>query len=145
MSSRRCFLATASALAGFVTFPARAQTADSTPPLAKRAPAFDDYYGTTVSDPYRWMEDVKDPDLLPWLKAHDAHTRAFLSDVPGRAALRARVSELSGELSVTRKAVARASERSLNSCHLVLRTTSSSCENKMAVRQGPWSIPRCSP
>ena len=106
MSSRRRFLATASALAGFVTFPARAQTADSTPPLAKRAPVFDDYYGTKVSDPYRWMEDARDPDLLPWLKAHDAHTRAFLSDVPGRAALRARVFALSGELSVTRKAVA---------------------------------------
>ena len=106
MSSRRRFLATASALAGFVNFPARAETADSTPPLAKCAPAFDDYYGTKVSDPYRWMEDGKDPDLLPWLKAHDAHTPSFLSDVPGRAALRARVSELSGELSVTRKAVA---------------------------------------
>ncbi len=52
------------------------------------------------------MEDTKDPDLLPWLKAHDAHTRAFLSDVPGRAALRARVSALSGELSATRKAMA---------------------------------------
>ena len=52
------------------------------------------------------MEDAKHPDLLPWLKAQDAHTRALLSDVRGRAALRARVSELSGELSVTRKAVA---------------------------------------
>ncbi len=86
--------------------------------------AFDDYYGTKVSDPYRWMEDAKDPDLLPWLKAQDAHTRTLLSEVPGRAALRARVSELSGEQSVTRKAVARGEQCSLNSCRLVRRTTS---------------------
>ena len=106
MSSRRRFLATASALASLVTFPARAKTSAATAPLTKLSPSFDDYYGTKVSDPYRWMEDAKDPDFLPWLKAQDAHTRAFLSDVPGRAALRARVSVLSGDLSVTRKVVA---------------------------------------
>ena len=142
MSSRRCFLATASALAGFVTFPARAQTADSTPPLAKRAPAFDDYYGTKVSDPYRWMEDTKDPDLLPWLKAHDAHTQRSCQMCQGappcvRAFPRFREScRRRGRL------WRRASECSLNSGHLVLRTTSSSCENKMATRQGRWSIPQ---
>jgi len=107
MGDRRRFLAGASALAGFIAFPARAESADAKPPpTAKQAQVFDDYYGTKVSDPYRWMEDTKDPDLLPWLKAQDAHTRAVLADVPGQAALRKRVSELSGELSVTRKAVA---------------------------------------
>jgi prolyl oligopeptidase len=63
----------------------------------------DDYYGTRVSDPYRWMENAKDPDWMPWLKAQDAFTRETLSRVPGRDALLARVSGLSGDLAVTRR------------------------------------------
>ena len=39
---------------------------------------------------------------MPWLKAQDAYTRDVLAKIPGLAALRARVSELSGDLSVTR-------------------------------------------
>ena len=72
-------------------------------PPAKRVAASDDYYGTTIADPYRWMENTNDPDLLPWLKAQNAHARAVLDGIPGHAALGARISELSGELSITKK------------------------------------------
>jgi prolyl oligopeptidase len=71
--------------------------------VARRVQASDDYYGTTIEDPYRWMEDVKDPDLLPWLKGQDAYARAMLAQVRGRDALRSRVSAFSGDLSLCRK------------------------------------------
>jgi prolyl oligopeptidase len=65
----------------------------------------DDYYGTTVEDPYRWMEDGKHPELLPWLRAQDAHARSTLARIAGRDALQKKVSALSGNLSVTKKVV----------------------------------------
>ena len=68
MSDRREFLAAVSALAGVVGFAARAETAVSGPSAAKRELTFDDYYGTKVSDPYRWMEDGKNPDRCHGLK-----------------------------------------------------------------------------
>src|SRR5262245_33497508 len=87
---RRRFLGAASALAAFMGLPFAVKSADkdSVPPVARRVQASDDYYGTTVEDPYRWMEDAKDPQLLPWLKAQDAYARSVLATVPGRDALR---------------------------------------------------------
>lgn len=79
---------------------ARAAAGDR-PPAARRLPVSDDYYGTTVVDPYRWMEDGRNPELLSWLQAQDAYTRKVLASVPGAARLRARVSQLSSDLSVT--------------------------------------------
>ncbi|TDK23793.1 S9 family peptidase [Luteimonas aestuarii] len=69
------------------------------PPAAKVEPVVDDYYGTQVTDPYRWMESGKDPDWLPWLKAQGGHTQAVFAALPGRAALLADVAARSGELS----------------------------------------------
>lgn len=103
MTDRREFLAAVGAVSGLSAMPSVAQQAPAQLPIAKRGTASDDYYGTTVADPYRWMEDANDPDLLPWLKAQSAHGRAVLNEIPGRAALAKRVSELSGDLSVTRK------------------------------------------
>jgi prolyl oligopeptidase len=101
MSDRRTFLAAVTALAS-AAFSGRAAMAASGPLPAKRESSVNDYYGTKVSDPYQWMEDGKNPDLLPWIKAQDAYTRDVLAKIPGIEALRARVSELSGDLSVTR-------------------------------------------
>ncbi|MET0166915.1 MAG: S9 family peptidase, partial [Vicinamibacterales bacterium] len=103
MTSRRQFLANVSALAAVTTLPVAAQVKSVALPVARRVPTVDEYYGTKVSDPYRWMEDANDPELLPWLKAQSSHARAVLDDIPGRATLARRVSELSGELVVTRK------------------------------------------
>ncbi len=54
----------------------------------------DVYFGTTVADPYRWMEDVDSPEVKLWVDAENALTQKFLADVPARAKIHARVMEL---------------------------------------------------
>lgn len=79
-------------LALAIAVPAAAQ------PVAKVEPVTDDYYGTKVSDPYRWMESGKDPAWMPWLKGQAAHTRTVLDALPGRAGLLADVAKRTGAL-----------------------------------------------
>ncbi|HEY1881091.1 MAG TPA: prolyl oligopeptidase family serine peptidase [Caulobacteraceae bacterium] len=70
-------------------------------PVARVAVVEDTYFGETVRDPYRWMENDKDPDWLPFLQGQNAHARARLDAIPGREALRARIEALSGDTAVT--------------------------------------------
>ena len=70
-------------------------------PIARKVDATDVYFGETVSDPYRWMENPKDPDWLPYLQAQNAHARAILDDIPGRDSLARRVQQLSGDTALT--------------------------------------------
>src|SRR4051812_11683481 len=55
-------------------------------PHTRRVDQVDDYFGTPVPDPYRWLEDGSDPDVAQWLAAQAAHARAHLDALPGRAA-----------------------------------------------------------
>jgi prolyl oligopeptidase len=71
-------------------------------PVARVAVVKDTYFGETLSDPYRWMENDKDPEWLPFLKGQNAHARAVLDTIPGRAALLQRIQQLSGDTAVTR-------------------------------------------
>lgn len=52
------------------------------------------FFGTVVDDPYRGLEDVKDPAVAAWMKAHANYAQATLEGLKGYAALRARVAEL---------------------------------------------------
>ena len=99
---RRRFMATASALSLLGPIAARARASAIPPaPVAKVAPVEDVYFGETVVDPYRWMENPKDPDWLPYLAGQNAHTRAVLDAIPGRAGLARRVEQLSGDTALT--------------------------------------------
>ena len=51
----------------------------------------DDYFGTRVADPYRWLEDDNSAATRAWIAAQNARTFAFLERIPFRAALRARM------------------------------------------------------
>jgi prolyl oligopeptidase len=57
-------------------------------PAAPRGAVTDTYFGTTVADPYRWMEDVDAPQTTSWVKAEGDLTRAYLDAIPQRTALR---------------------------------------------------------
>lgn len=69
-------------------------SATAQPPVAPVRPVVDDYFGTKVTDPYRWMEDMKNPELLDWMKAQNAYTRQTLEAIPGRQKLLDRLTEL---------------------------------------------------
>ncbi len=47
----------------------------------------DDYFGTKVEDPYRWLEKGDDPEVVAWTEAQNAATRKFLDAFPGRPAI----------------------------------------------------------
>ena len=52
------------------------------------------HHGQSVADPYRWLEQVNDPEVVAWMKAQNAVTRACLDAIPGRAGILARLNEL---------------------------------------------------
>jgi prolyl oligopeptidase len=47
-----------------------------------------------VVDPYRYMENVNDPEVQAWMKAQNDYTRAMLARIPGRQKLLARMQQL---------------------------------------------------
>ena len=65
-------------------------------PVAPATPVVDDYFGTPVTDDYRWMEDRTAPAFVAWARAEDAHARGVLESIPGRAALARRVAARTG-------------------------------------------------
>ena len=69
-------------------------SAADAPPKARTAEVTDDYFGTKLSDPYRWMETGGD-ELTKWLTSQGAYTQRQLGLLPGRERLAARVRELS--------------------------------------------------
>lgn len=56
------------------------------PPAAPVRTVIDMYFGTAVHDPYRWMENLKDPATQDWMKAQNQYARAVLASLPGRDA-----------------------------------------------------------
>ncbi len=68
--------------------------AEAAPPVAPVRPVTDSYFGKTVTDPYRYMEDLSSPEVQEWVKAQSDYTRSVLDAIPARATLLARIAEL---------------------------------------------------
>jgi hypothetical protein len=68
----------------------------SPPPKARVAPVEDVYFGTRVSDPYRWMEAPDNIELRGWLAGQAQYAEATLAKIPGRPSLLARIHSLNG-------------------------------------------------
>src|SRR5437867_10643434 len=63
-------------------------------PPARKGDVVDDYHGTRVADPYRWLEDPDSPESRGWIDAENRLTEGYLSQIPERAALRKRLTAL---------------------------------------------------
>lgn len=63
-------------------------------PDAERTEVVDNYFGTEVADPYRWLEDDRSEQTAAWVAAENAVTQNYLDQIPFREAMRARLTEL---------------------------------------------------
>ena len=65
-------------------------------PKTKTVDHVDEYHGTEVADPYRWLEnDVRESkDVTAWVEAQNEVTFGFLDRIPERDAIRERLTEL---------------------------------------------------
>jgi len=74
---------------GTTTF--AAETGPASPPVAAKKPVTETFFGTAVTDDYRWMEDMKSKEFLDFMKGQSEYTRAVLDKIPGREALEKRI------------------------------------------------------
>ena len=63
-------------------------------PDAPKSDQTDDYHGTRVADPYRWLEDVDSPATKAWVEAQNRVTFDYLSGIPERGPLKERLTKL---------------------------------------------------
>ena len=65
-------------------------------PQTRTVDQVDNYHGTKVSDPYRWLEDDvrKSTEVAAWVAEQNKVTSAYLDSIPERAAIKARITEL---------------------------------------------------
>jgi prolyl oligopeptidase len=63
-------------------------------PQTKKFDKVDSYFETKVSDPYRWLEDDRSPETADWVKAQNQVTFGYLSTIPYRNTIKARMEKL---------------------------------------------------
>ncbi len=69
-------------------------TTPSAPPPTRADNVKEVLHGVEVVDPYRWLEDQNAPETRAWIDAQNVYTRAKLDPLPGRDALRERMTTL---------------------------------------------------
>ena len=74
--------------------PAERPVPKLTYPVARKADVVEDYHGTKVADPYRWMEDLDGKETADWVAASNAVTEPYLAQLPLRQRFTERLTEL---------------------------------------------------
>ena len=79
-----------------MTTPSVSQTSGSQLiyPQARRGDQVDDYHGTKVADPYRWLEDTDSADTHAWVEAENKLTFSYLDKIPYRQPIHERLTKL---------------------------------------------------
>ena len=76
----------------FISLSAAAEPA-AVYPTAKKGNVVDDFFGSKVPDPYRWMEEEKTPELRSWIDAENKLTRSFLDKIPYRNEIKKEITD----------------------------------------------------
>jgi len=63
-------------------------------PRAPTGNVVETHHGVAVPDPYRWLEDMDSAETRAWVTQENALTDAYFGKLPGKGALRARITEL---------------------------------------------------
>lgn len=96
----RIFLLCGAALTALLTPPCIAQDAPARPAPPPVVPVVEDYFGTKVTDNYRYMETAGDPVFNKWIREEGAYTRAVF-DTPARAETLKRIAAFTGSFGFT--------------------------------------------
>ncbi|MCJ7485077.1 MAG: prolyl oligopeptidase family serine peptidase, partial [Candidatus Aminicenantes bacterium] len=70
------------------------EAAKLTYPVTKKVDQVDNYFGTVVADPYRWLEDDNAEEVKAWVQAENAVTFGYLDTIPYRPKIKARLTEI---------------------------------------------------
>ncbi|WP_417352434.1 prolyl oligopeptidase family serine peptidase [Flavobacterium alkalisoli] len=82
------------ALACSLSMNAQTQKGEIRYPETKKGNQTDDYFGTKVQDPYRWLEDDRSAETAEWVKAENEVTFAYLKQIPFREEIKNRMQQL---------------------------------------------------
>jgi prolyl oligopeptidase len=93
MNKRMMFFGLAAALILAVGAPGQ-EAKKMTYPVTKTVDQVDDYFGTKIADPYRWLEDDRSAETEEWVKAQNAVTFGYLEQIPFRESLKKRLMEI---------------------------------------------------
>lgn len=63
-------------------------------PSSHKSNQVDDYHGTLVADPYRWLEDPDSEETRIWIEAQNQVTFGYLSEIPAREKIKQRLTKL---------------------------------------------------
>ncbi|MEP6584931.1 MAG: prolyl oligopeptidase family serine peptidase [Ginsengibacter sp.] len=63
-------------------------------PETKKANQVDDYFGTSVGDPYRWLEDDNSEETKDWVEAQNKVTEGYLSAIPFRNKVKSKLEQM---------------------------------------------------
>src|SRR5690348_4549110 len=63
-------------------------------PVTRKADTVDEYHGTKVPDPYRWLEDDNSAETKAWVQAQNKVTFNYLEQIPERSKIRERLKTL---------------------------------------------------
>ena len=80
-------------LGAMMAAPALAQRPDGAP-AARIDSVVEQHHGVAVPDPYRYLEDLKRPEVQAWMQAQSDATAKVLAGIDGRDALAARIAEV---------------------------------------------------
>lgn len=63
-------------------------------PPTRKGDVVDDYHGTKIADPYRWLEDDNSPETKAWVEAQNRVTFGYLASIPGRERIKDRLTRI---------------------------------------------------
>lgn len=91
-----------------LALPCAIALAQAAPPPAPVRDQVDTWHGVAVHDPYRYMENLADPEVKSWIGAQGGWARATLDRIEGRAGFERRLAELEQGLGDRRFDITRA-------------------------------------